>query len=100
MYKAGFWIIAYMMHHPETLEIVHKEVTGAVVEDTLDEKHLSERCPVLDSVFNETLRLTVTNPLGRVATTKTTIGGKVLQEGKTLMVRQMYRSQSPPNHAE
>jgi cholesterol 7alpha-monooxygenase len=86
----GFWVIAYMAHNPEVLEVIQKEVTGAVTKYGLDESHLSEKCPALDSLLNETLRLTVTSPLGRVVTMPTAIGGKLLQKGKTVMVRHAY----------
>jgi cholesterol 7alpha-monooxygenase len=68
--------------------------------DSLDEKLLAERCPALDSLFNETLRSTVTSGLGRVVTAPTTIGDKVLQPGRTVMVRLVGHFKPPYAYAD
>ncbi|PSN62499.1 cytochrome P450 [Corynespora cassiicola Philippines] len=86
VYKIAFWLVTYMVQRPELLEAVRREVTAAVGDDRLDENYLTEKCPNLEVLFNETLRLTVTSPLGRVVTGPTNINGKVLQEGNMLMV--------------
>ncbi|KAF2652997.1 cytochrome P450, partial [Lophiostoma macrostomum CBS 122681] len=55
--------------------------------DQVDEAYLLEQCPKLDSLVSETLRLTVTNSLGRVIMEPTVVGGKVLEPGNKIMVR-------------
>jgi len=78
--------MAHLVHNQELLERVRQEVLPAVRQDSIDEKYLLERCPQLEALVNETLRLTVTSSLARVVTETCVVGGKTLQKGNKIMV--------------
>lgn len=58
----------------------------AVKLDSVDESYLLERCPALDSLFQEVLRLTVATSLARVVMSPCVIGGKTLVPGRKIML--------------
>jgi cytochrome P450 len=78
--------MAYLVHDHELLVRIQLEVLPAVRGDSIDEKYLLERCPQLEALVNETLRLTVTSSLARVVTETCVVGGKTLQKGNKIMV--------------
>ena len=58
----------------------------AVKLDSVDEKCLLERCPALDSLSQEVLRVTVATSLARVVMSPCIIGGKALVPGRKIML--------------
>jgi cytochrome P450 len=85
-YKLGFWLLSHLAHNPNLLETIRQEVLPAVSGDAVHEEYLLERCPKLDSLAKETLRLTVISSLGRGVTEDTVVGGKLLRKGNKVMV--------------
>ncbi|CAI6285269.1 unnamed protein product [Periconia digitata] len=68
LYKLVFWLVAHLSQDQKLLGEIRKEVLPAVQTETgkIDETHLDEKCPKLESLVNETLRYTVTSSLARV----------------------------------
>jgi cytochrome P450 len=87
----AFWLVSHLVHDQVLLEQIREEVRPAVQEELVDETYLLEQCPKLDSLVDETLRLTVTSSLARVIIEPTVIGGKMLQPGNKIMVRLKIR---------
>jgi hypothetical protein len=85
-YKLAFWLLVDLVFDPALQEQIRQEVISAVHKDTVDETHLLERCPRLESLFNEMLRLTVSSSLARVVTETTVVGGKMLKAGNRIIV--------------
>ncbi|KAI3369999.1 hypothetical protein L3Q82_024804, partial [Scortum barcoo] len=60
---AAFWLLGFLLTHPEAMEAVKSEIRGLTLQDTsLQHPPISlletQNTPVLDSVLSETLRLT------------------------------------------
>lgn len=85
-YKLAFWLLAHLLHEPTLLSQIREEVLLAIKPDFVDEAYLLEHCPALDSLFQETLRLTVATSLARVIMSPCTIGGKTLVPGHRIML--------------
>ena len=84
-----FWLMSYLGQHAGVLDQIREETLPAVQGEQVDETYLLEKCPKLESVINETLRLTVTSALARVILEPTAVGGKLLRPGNKIMVRLM-----------
>jgi cytochrome P450 len=89
MHKVTFWIFAYLCHSPRPLETFREETTPGVVDDVPNVSYLTEKCPRLEAIFLEVLRLVMASSLMRHVTELMMIGGKVLEEGNNVMV--LYR---------
>ncbi|KAF3034468.1 hypothetical protein E8E12_000782 [Didymella heteroderae] len=85
-YKLAFWLLVHLIHSPALLSQIRDEVLPAVKQDSVDETHLAERCPALDSLSQEILRLTVATSLARVVMSPCAIGGKALVPGRKIML--------------
>ncbi|KAF3054024.1 hypothetical protein E8E11_008790 [Didymella keratinophila] len=85
-YKLAFWLLAHLLHSPALLSQIREEVLPGVKLDSVDETYLLERCPVLDSLAREVLRLTVATSLARVIMSPCVIGGKALVPGRKIML--------------
>jgi cytochrome P450 len=86
LYKFTFWLVSHLVHNAVLLEQVREEVLPAVRGEEVDEKYLIEKCPKLNALVSETLRLTVTSSLARVIVEPTMVGGKMLKPGNKIMV--------------
>ena len=95
MHKVTFWILAYLGHQPKLLESIRKETAPGIVDDSPNVSHLTENCPLLESVFLEVLRLVMASSLMRHVTEPPIIGGKILEKGNNVMVpyRQLHFSE-------
>ncbi|KAF2626547.1 putative cytochrome P450 [Macroventuria anomochaeta] len=85
-YKLAFWLLAHLLHNPTLLYKIREEVLPAVKNDHIDETYLLKRCPALDSLINEILRLTVSTSLARCVISPCTIGNKTLLPGRKIML--------------
>lgn len=87
-----FWILAHLVHTPDLLQRIQTEISPGVVDNKPEVSYLTERCPQLESVFLEVLRMVMSSSLMRYVTDSTIIGGKVLQKGQNVMVpyRQLH----------
>ncbi|XP_054473865.1 prostacyclin synthase isoform X1 [Anoplopoma fimbria] len=67
---AAFWLLGFLLTHPEAMEAVKSEIGGLTLHNT-SLQHLpislleAHSTPVLDSVLNETLRLTAAVMISR-----------------------------------
>lgn len=67
---AAFWLLGFLLTHPEAMEAVRSEIRSLTLQDSSLEhapiKSLkAQRTPVLDSVLSETLRLTAAVMISR-----------------------------------
>ena len=90
--KVCFWMIAHMIFTPDLVEIIRHETEAAIVDGVLDHDRLHNSCPRLNGVWLEALRLSAASSTLRFITEDTTIGGKVLRRGNTVMIsaRQLH----------
>lgn len=90
-YKLCFWILAYAIHDSELLANLRREVGPAVHGNSVDLEYLLDRCPKLDAVYNEVLRITASSSSVRTVTSATEVGCKTLTSGTVLLpCRQLH----------
>ncbi|KAJ3571853.1 hypothetical protein NPX13_g5238 [Xylaria arbuscula] len=96
IYKVAFWALSYLAFDPSLSAAILAEVEPAAKDGDLDELYLAEKCPQLESLISEVLRLTVATALVRDITAPTEIGGKTLQPGNKVLIsyRQLHTDQS------
>lgn len=85
-------MLAYLIRDPQLLEEIRREIAPAFAGDVLNIKYLKDSCPILDAVWNETLRHSAYSASVRHIAEDTIIGGKTLRKGNRLMVpyRQLH----------
>ncbi|KAK8066137.1 hypothetical protein PG997_012884 [Apiospora hydei] len=87
--KTVFWLLTYLLHNPSYLEAYRQE-TGPAFQghDLVDPHYIQDpaKCPLVDAVWNETLRLSGWSASVRLVTRDTVIGGKRLRAGHRVMV--------------
>ena len=90
--KMGFWLLARIAYDAKLVAAVRDETAHAFQGDGLDMKYLTERCPLLKSIWLESLRLVSGISSVRHVTEDTVIGGKVVRQGSKVMVsgRQLH----------
>ncbi|KAL4959538.1 cytochrome P450 [Aspergillus stella-maris] len=88
MYKLSFWLLAHILYDKPLLEAIATEIRPAFNPQTksVDHTYLTEKCPLLDSLYSEVLRLVVTSPMTRYVSETSTVGGKVLREGSKVLI--------------
>ncbi|KAL8952792.1 MAG: hypothetical protein Q9222_001296 [Ikaeria aurantiellina] len=81
-----FWTIAHILTSPSLLASIRAETAPAVHSDgSLDLDHLSSKCPQLDAIWHEVLRLYTSTSLIRVALRPTTVDGLNIHTGDQVM---------------
>ncbi len=94
--KAAFWLLSYLLHRPALIDAIRTETASAFPTadgTTIDLTRLRDgHCPLLDDLWNETIRLSAYSASVRFITRDTIIGGKVLRRGARLMIpyRQLH----------
>ncbi|XP_053723581.1 prostacyclin synthase isoform X1 [Synchiropus splendidus] len=78
---AAFWLLAFLLKHPEAMEAVQAEIRGLTLQEGSQQRpHIqrleTQRTPVFDSVLSETLRLTAA-----VMITREVVKDKALRMG-------------------
>jgi hypothetical protein len=86
IYKVAFWTIAHIAYDPKLLADLRSEIIPALKNGKLDELYLAEKCPKLESLISEILRLTVASALVREIVAPTTVANKQLLPGSKLLV--------------
>lgn len=82
----SFWVISHLLYDDRLLANIKTEMSSAFRKETLDLNQLLERCPRLDSVYNEILRLK-TGPVGsRNVESDVIVGGKTLRAGHRVLM--------------
>lgn len=87
--KTAFWVLAYLLHHPQTLAAYREETAPAFRDSVLIDPALIQnptRCPQVDAIWNETLRMSGWAASVRLITKDTVIGGKTMCKGNRVMV--------------
>lgn len=78
-------MLAYLLFDQSLLASVKKETEGTFKDGSIDIKNLLERCPLLESIFHEVLRLVNGALSVRKVIAPTQIGGKTLRPGNKLL---------------
>ncbi|RYP42550.1 hypothetical protein DL768_010322 [Monosporascus sp. mg162] len=85
--KTAFWMLTYILLNPSYIEPLRKETEAAFDGDALvDLHHLHNKCPLLEAVWFETLRLASNAASVRLVAEDTVIGGKILRKGSRIMI--------------
>lgn len=83
-----------MLFDSKLVDIVREETRGAFQEggEYPDIKYLEEKCPNLNAIWHETIRLSAYSSSVRYITQDTRIGGKILRKGHRVMLpnRQLH----------
>ncbi|KAJ9216424.1 hypothetical protein DTO166G4_2012 [Paecilomyces variotii] len=83
--KTAFWMLTY--HNPSYIEPLRKETTAAFNGDRLvDLGHIHKNCPLLKSLWFETLRMASNATSVRLVNKDTIIGNKILRKGNRIMI--------------
>ncbi|KAF7876406.1 hypothetical protein EAF04_001498 [Stromatinia cepivora] len=86
--KAPFWMLSYILYQPDLIETIRRETKPAFSEKGLDVAYLSNFCPTLNSLWDETVRITASAASVRFLTKDIEIGNKVLRKGNRIMMPQ------------
>lgn len=87
--KSIFWVLTYLLHNPSLLAAFREETAPAFDGDALvDPFYIQDRakCPQVDAIWHETLRVAGWSASIRLITKDTVIGGKVLRKGNRVVV--------------
>ncbi|KAI1087032.1 putative cytochrome p450 [Rostrohypoxylon terebratum] len=85
--KAAFWMLAHLLWNPSLIDEIREEISPAFCgSEIVDLNHLFHKCPKLDAVWHETLRLSSNAASVRVAMQDTVIGGKLIRKGSRVMI--------------
>lgn len=88
----AFWVMAYIVADPSLQSSIQTETGQAFIDGTLHVPHLLKNSPILDSVYNEVLRLVNGAVSARKVIAPTEIGGKWLSKGHSILIpyRQLH----------
>ncbi|KAI3317207.1 putative cytochrome p450 [Xylariaceae sp. AK1471] len=88
--KTAFWLLSYLIHNPSLLATYRAETAAAFdASGTLVDPFLiqdTSRCPSVDAIWHETLRVSGWAASVRLVTADTVIGGKYMRKGNRVMV--------------
>ncbi|KAL8885812.1 MAG: hypothetical protein Q9215_006393 [Flavoplaca cf. flavocitrina] len=87
-YKLCFWVLTHILYDPSLLAATRAEALSAVHDSASPNELASnlEKCPRLNAVFNETLRITTSSSTIRNVVDTITVGGKRLRKGTKVLV--------------
>jgi cytochrome P450 len=95
--KAAFWMLSFVMQRPELVAAIRAETRPAfgasdLSSQLVDLDWLNTHCPLVDAIWNETMRLAGRAASLRLLTSDTVIGGKTLRAGRRLIIpyRQLH----------
>lgn len=87
--KSIFWVLTYLLQNASLLTTFREETKPAFNGDTLvDPFYIQDRvkCPQVDAIWHETLRMAGWSTSIRLITEDTVIGGKLMRKGHRVMV--------------
>lgn len=85
-HKISFWVFAHIIDNPKLSAGIRLETAKAYSSDgSMDVEILLSQCPQLDAVWYEVLRIYNNAAIARKATVETTISGKSVHPGETLL---------------
>jgi len=86
-HKMTFWLVSYLLHNPETMDLVSTELLPMIKDNQLDLDRIDEPHPTFDALWYETLRLHMRSALMRRVDKPTFLGGKLLRPGKDVLMQ-------------
>ncbi|KAI4137762.1 MAG: hypothetical protein LQ341_004999 [Variospora aurantia] len=95
-YKLCFWVLTHILHDPSLLASTRTEAISAVRSSGGSPNslaaNLEDKCPHLNAVLNETLRITSASSTIRNVVDSFTLGGKRLRKGTKVLIpgRQLH----------
>ena len=92
-YKSTFWLLSYALFNDQRLlSEIQQETAPAVTGASLDLVYLSNNCPRLDALFNETVRMTNSATSVRNVLADTVINGRTYMAGTKILMpyRQLH----------
>ncbi|KAI1211123.1 putative cytochrome p450 [Annulohypoxylon truncatum] len=87
--KTSFWMLTHLMRNPSYLAAFRSEMAPAFRDDELvDVSYIQDatKCPQIDAIWHETLRVAGWAASVRLVTRDVTIGGKRMRSGNRVMV--------------
>lgn len=89
-------MLSYALYDKALFSSIQAETEAACRSDEIDIIHLKEKCPQLQALYLETLRVTTLALSARKVVAPTFVGGKVLRSNSTILipVRQLHINQS------
>ncbi|KAK4186804.1 cytochrome P450 [Podospora australis] len=87
--KTSFWMLTYLLRNPEYMAAFRAETAPAFRgNDLVDVTHIHDpaKCPTVDAIWHETLRVTGWAASVRVVTRDVVVGGKLMRQGNRVMV--------------
>lgn len=95
-YNISFWILSHLLFNESLLRLVRAETEAAWQNGRMDIKYLCANCPNLTDIFYEALRLNGGAMVSRKVLEPTTIGGKILQPGNSVIIpsRQLHKNEA------
>ncbi|KAL8728925.1 MAG: hypothetical protein Q9181_005173 [Wetmoreana brouardii] len=90
-FKVCFWLLTFLLHQPQTLEVIRAETQPSIINGKVNIVRLLQ-CTLLDAAFNETLRLTSGASSARTVVSSTPLRNKVLRKDTKLLMpyRQLH----------
>lgn len=87
-WKLAFWVLSYILYDSQLQASIRAETKPAIGSDAgvLDLNHIVTQCPLLEAVFNETLRLVAASTSIRNVIAPTSIGSKLLLPGSRVLM--------------
>ncbi|KAH0592041.1 hypothetical protein MHUMG1_10252 [Metarhizium humberi] len=85
----AFWVLTYLLHNPELLAAYRRETAPAFRgPDLADPSGIQDavKCPEVDAVWHDTLRMLGWSASVRFVTLDTVIGGKRMRKGSRILV--------------
>ena len=96
--KGPFWMIAYLLFDTPLLDAIRKEVAPAITATTINTEYLLHSCPLLNAVWDETLRQTAFAASVRFITEDVVLPNSpvILRKGNRIMMpqRQLHFDES------
>jgi cytochrome P450 len=91
-----FWVLSYILFDPHLHSVILQEIKPAFAGEEVDVNLLCNGCPLLESVYLESLRLSSGAMSGRRVAIETTVGNKILKPGGLMIVpfRQLHYNQN------
>lgn len=91
--KTAFWFFSHIIFRPELADTIRDETATAFCDNgSVDIQWLVSKCPVLQSVWLETIRLSAASSVVRYIQEDTKVGDIILPKGNALMysARQLH----------
>ncbi|KAH7106741.1 cytochrome P450 [Auriculariales sp. MPI-PUGE-AT-0066] len=90
--KTSFWILVFISSTPNLVDRLRAEFAAAFSTPngmpSID--YLTKECPLLNAVFNETLRVATAPSSMRLVEEESVVGGFVLREGERVLLPSMH----------